>query len=108
MVAGHDVMSTFVRFKLSCHELGIELGRWKDRKPRRDRVCTLCDCGALDDEMHMVYECPALEPVRDQFPHFFEGSQDMRRLFAHKDQTSLVRFVHRCFRLREQMQSDKP
>lgn len=61
----------FLRFKLSSHDLGIELGRWKHRISRCMRTCGLCEQDALDDERHMVFVCPTIQPVRELYPHFF-------------------------------------
>ena len=59
----------FLRFSFSCHDLGVELGRWKHRAARKDRICTYCDEGCLDDELHMISECPAMQVVREQYSH---------------------------------------
>jgi hypothetical protein len=33
-----------------------------------DRKCTLCAMGAVQDEHHVLFVCPALSPVRLDFP----------------------------------------
>ncbi len=40
------------RYRLSSHHLEVEEGRWKGVK-RRDRVCTLCDRGSIENEYHV-------------------------------------------------------
>ena len=40
----------FTRFRLSSHNLKIETGRWS-RMKREDR---LCECGEIQDEMHVI------------------------------------------------------
>ena len=107
--ARRELMTAFVRFKLSSHDLGIELGPWKNKTARDLRTCDFCEQHALDDEYHMIYECPAMQPVRESYPLFFWRSPDMRRLFAHRRQKSLVKLVWDCLGHRRQMQeSDKP
>ena len=42
--------------------------------------------GALDDERHLVFECPALEDLRVAYRQLFGRAVvfDIRRFFAHK------------------------
>ena len=88
---------TFIRFKLGCHGLAIVTGRWHD-VPRAQRLCTRCDMHALDDERHLVFECPAFEGLRREFRQLFgrQVGYDMRRFFAHKDQSAVVLYILRC------------
>ena len=65
---GYRQTYTFVRFKLGCHHLAIETGRW-DGTPRMSRVCQRCQQGALDDERHLVFECPVFEDLRAASRH---------------------------------------
>ena len=46
------------QFRMGSHMLGVETGRWQ-RLPRAQRLCQRCSCGVVDDEAHMVWECPA-------------------------------------------------
>ena len=86
-----------VRFKLGCHSLGIVTGRFR-RVPHHQRLCARCDAGALDDERHLVFECPSFEHLRVQHRQLFgpEVAFDMRLFFAHKDQQSSVHFILAC------------
>ena len=36
---------------------------------RGDRVCKLCQSNEVEDEIHFLFNCPALEPTRAQFIH---------------------------------------
>ena len=94
---GHQRTYNFVRFKLGCHTLGIVVGRWCD-VPRAQRLCHRCDMGALDDERHLVFECPAFEDLRVAYRQLFGQvvAFDMRRFFAHKDQTAVVMYILDC------------
>ena len=91
---------TFVGFKLGCHRLPIETGRW-DGTPRLQRICQRCEQGALDDERHLVFECPAFEHLRVANRPLFgqEVGFDMRRFFAHADQRAVVMYILDCLRL---------
>ena len=54
------------RWRLSCHKLKIETGRYTSPKtPREDRKCALCS--VLDDEQHALFNCKAHRLVRRQF-----------------------------------------
>ena len=45
------------KFRLSCHWLPIERGRYtKPKKARADRVCSLCSNG-IGDEIHALFHC---------------------------------------------------
>ena len=66
---------TVTRFRLSSHNLAIERGRWS-RTPCELR---LCQCGGVQDEKHMIQECPNITPIRERnnelsytLPDFFE------------------------------------
>ena len=54
------------RLRMGSHHLAVETGRWeRPRKvPRAQRVCLLCNVGAVEDEMHFLFECQGLEGVR--------------------------------------------
>ena len=53
----------FTRFRLSSHNLKIETGRWS-RIPREDR---LCECGEIQDELHVTLHCPQTNAIREKF-----------------------------------------
>ena len=99
---GYRATYTFVRFKLACHPLRIVTGRW-DSTPRVLRVCPRCDMTALDDERHLVFECPMFEDLRRRHSHLFGRvvAFDMRRFFAHEDQRAVVLYILGCLRLLE-------
>ena len=93
-------MTEFIRFKLGGHNLRIELGRWKNREPREHRVCLRCHEQALDDERHLVFECPVFEPLRRKYRHLFGQEVDwsMTKFFAHRDQQSVFQYITSCLR----------
>ena len=62
------------RFRLSCHHLAVETGRWRD-VDIDDRKCTLCTMGSVQDEHHVLFVCPALSPVRVDFPTLFSHNR---------------------------------
>ena len=61
-------MQPFLQFRLGYHGLPIATGRWAgtDHVDRTNRVCLACNRDAIGDEMHMLFECAALAPVKQQ------------------------------------------
>ena len=46
------------KFRLSDHNLAIELGRrTKPKVPANNRLCKKCDSNVVEDEMHFILEC---------------------------------------------------
>ena len=54
---GCHVLRDMSRFRTSAHHLRVETGRWE--RPLllwQQRVCDLCDLGAVQDEQHVLLE----------------------------------------------------
>jgi len=86
----------FVQFRLGSHQLPIVLGRFAggQRVARASRVCTHCGSVAVADEMHMIFECPALHTLRQQYAPLFSIDTDtMRSFFAQRDHMQVFKFV---------------
>ena len=56
-----------LRFKIRAGMLYLndEVGRRSKRD--RDRICSMCDCGVVEDVKHFLFTCPKLSHVRDMF-----------------------------------------
>ena len=72
----------FTKLRISCHQLKIETGRYsKPKTPIEDRLCTLCSMGVIENENHMLLECPLYEPDRKLFfanvQTFYTANLDM-------------------------------
>ena len=51
-----------------------------------NRFCTLCQQGVLGDEKNLLYECPALQDLRDRYENLFQAYQgDAMTLFMWQD-----------------------
>ena len=68
-----EQMQKFVRFRLGCHDLPVEVVRHAGVL-RRYRLCLKCTVGAVCDEKHTIYECPAVASLRAQDEHLFRGA----------------------------------
>ena len=96
------IILDMARFRTSSHRCRVETGRW-DRpvKHWRDRVCELCDAGAVQDEKHVLMECgdAALRSIRNNFSDLISDSDGcMSRLMGTHKTVALARFIHSCMR----------
>jgi hypothetical protein len=49
--------NSLTKFRLSCHQLPIETGRYtKPKTPRNQRICTLCRA-SVGNELHAMFRC---------------------------------------------------
>ncbi|KAL3157281.1 hypothetical protein ABBQ38_001513 [Trebouxia sp. C0009 RCD-2024] len=93
-------MQRFLQFRLGCHGLPVAAGRLAgaDHVDRVHRVCTCCSSGAVGDEMHLVFECAALAPLRQRYASLFTVRTDtMRSFFAQQDHLGVFHYVIACF-----------
>lgn len=86
----------YLRFRLSCTRLPVVEGRRGAVVPRHLRLCQQCSMGAMGDQRHVVFECAALQHVRDRFRMLFCGGQTMRDFMNQKDQRLVMQFVVAC------------
>jgi hypothetical protein len=63
---------------------------------RDERFCRRCLSGEVDDEHHMVFDCPALEEVRVQHVGLSAGSADLRSFLA-QESSQVAAFVSADF-----------
>jgi len=92
-----DVMRDVARFRLSSHYLKVETGRWHEI-PRRDRVCDMCGLGQVQDEHHVLLECPVMADIRGRFDSVLDfAGGDVHKLMACK-RDDAAWFVSSCFR----------
>ncbi len=92
-------MQRFLQFRLGSHQLPIVLGRFAGGQhvARANRVCTHCGSVAVADELHMIFECPALQAVRQRYaPLFSTDTNTMRSFFAQQDHMQVFKFVLDC------------
>ena len=61
-----DIRMIVTRWRLSCHKLHVETGRYKTPKvERHQRLCKMC--GILEDEHHALLVCDAHYAIRIRF-----------------------------------------
>jgi hypothetical protein len=90
------VLRAFLRFRLGCHNLPIDQGR-QQGLPRGQRICTRCSLDVVGDEHHLLFTCPAVQHVRQQFLHLFQHRQRSVQMFMWQDDLAgVARFVARA------------
>ena len=96
-------MQRFLQFRLGCHGLPIATGRLAGtgHVGRANRVCLACNCyvysGGVGDEKHMIFECIALAPLRQQHADLFTPRTDtMRSFFAQQNHLGVLNYVIDC------------
>ena len=80
-------------------KLPIVLGRFAGGQhvAGANRVCTHCGSVAVADELHMIFECPALQAVRQRYaPLFSTDTNTMRSFCAQQDHMQVFKFVLDC------------
>jgi hypothetical protein len=65
---------------------------------RADRVCALCGPASLGYEKHLVFECPHLQHIRDQYASLFHCST-MKQFLWQDDIVSVAKFVSEGFEI---------
>ena len=82
------------RWRLSNHRLHVETGRYtKPKTPRKDRVCSLCM--VLEDENHVIYDCPRYDELRSRFQHLIDDRNIKSFLNPQYDKIhDTARFLH--------------
>ena len=92
-------LQCLAQLRLGAARLEVQLGRrQRQRVPRAERVCRLCQPACVEDERHFLLECPAYDGIRAQFgllprqPAADPGAC-MRQFFAHANQSAAARMV---------------
>ena len=58
------------------------------------RFCGKCHAQAIADERHLVFECSAVQPIRDRYPSLFTGpGQTMQQFMWQADIVGVVHFI---------------
>jgi hypothetical protein len=83
------------------------VSRLGHRRTRGQRHCPLCTMGRVEDEYHVLMECPYYDDVRSRHTALFPNRQDtpttyrMRCILNHENQTEVASLVH-CIATRRQ------
>lgn len=94
-----DIRKRYSQFRTGSHWLEIQQGRFKKPKTeRRDRICDKCSMHAIEDEQHMVFDCPFYDECRRRHIGLFANleNKDLRTFCQAQ---SAARFVFDCHKL---------
>ena len=84
----YRAVNRFLCFRTGCHGLPSDVGAHRG-VPRERRFCTLCQQG-IGDDLHLVFECAALQDLRVQMPMIFMGGTNMRGFMQQRDIRSVA------------------
>jgi Reverse transcriptase (RNA-dependent DNA polymerase) len=100
-------VQSLLRFRLGAwHKLAVNAGRFgSSHQPRAERVCMHCNTGGMEDELHVLFECPAYEEVRQRYPLLFtdnvRASMDAPAVLTSEHSADLVDCIHAMYRIKE-------
>lgn len=91
-------LQTFLRFRMGCHGLPRDNACWgPQRVSRMHRICLKCTSNQVGDERHLVFECTALQPIRDKYADLFQVAPlTMRQFMWQPDLLRVALFVVEC------------
>ena len=100
-------------FRISSHKLEIERDRYK-KLDVKDRLCKICNTGAIEDEQYLLFNCSAYHSLRYSFmekvgqtcKNFSILSQDAQLIWLMNNETDDIinlfsRYIYDCFKLRD-------
>ena len=61
-----EIRKCFMSFCINSHKLGIEIGRYK-KFDVKDRLCKVCNTGAVEVEQHLLLNCSAYHSLPYRF-----------------------------------------
>jgi len=100
---GYRKCAVFLQFRIGCHKLPIvAVQHQRPSVPRAARLCLHCDMGALGDEYHVLFECPATRAARAPFAHLFPPGCVMLEFMHHADTRAVARCILACLRVYDQ------
>ena len=86
-----DIHRTIItRWRLSCHSLFIETGRYKIPPiPRSERTCTVCS--VVEDESHALFDCRAHASIRDNYRELLNEYPSTAEILNPKKEIDIIR-----------------
>ncbi len=90
------------RLRCSCHDLRIERDRYLPlsiKPPRHLRTCLMCGSDSIEDEHHMVFDCPLYSTIRFKLADIFSTCLTLDS-FLSRNQGKVAEFIYSCSELR--------
>ena len=109
----YKLRKLLTNFRLSGHSLEIEKGRHaKPKIPVEKRICTRCDLGCIEDELHVLTVCPLYKEERSilfskvNICHCKTVEETFNFILSCKGQVPfyVAIFLEKCFKKRDRIQ----
>jgi hypothetical protein len=104
-IESDETRNVVARFRTSGHNLAVELGR-RTKIPRELRVCQCCNLGLVEDEAHVVFDCPLYFQIRGRFyKELFERNtitRNLQDMFSRESVAYMGQYLRMCDDLRKQ------
>ena len=106
---GNHLITAMARYRMSSHDLNIERERFNNPiTPKNQRICTRCELNEIDDEIHLLCHCSAMNNVREilfdsvtAIINIQPKNEMFLRIMTSRDITvvkSLAQFIYGCFK----------
>ena len=106
---GNHLITSMARYRMSSHDLNIERGRYNNPiTPVNQRICTRCELNEIDDEIHLLLHCSAINNERKilfdsvtAIINIQPTNEMFLRIMTSRDITvvkSLAQFIYGCFK----------
>ena len=88
------------RFRTASHNLMVEQGR-AQKVPRAQRFCPLCrrlEVLVVEDETHMLFDCPTYSNIRESHADLMEAlaTKTVAAFLAQDNQGGIAQFLRKC------------
>ena len=108
-IRGNNFITAMARYRMSSHDLNIERGRFNNPiTPKNQRICTRCELNEIDDEIHLLLHCSAMNNEREilfdsvaAIINIQPTNEMFLRIMTSRDITvvkSLAQFIYGCFK----------
>ncbi len=89
-----QLRKVLAQFRCGNSQLKVVLGAWKG-VPYVERLCRGCDLGKVEDEEHLLLDCPSTQKVRERFCSTFPltHTSTFAELMQTTNTVALAKFV---------------
>ena len=108
-IRGNHLIRAIARYRMSSHDINIERGRFNNPEiPKNQRICTRCELNEIDDKIHLLLHCSAMNNEREilfdslaAIINIQPTNEMFLRIMTSRDITvvkSLAQFIYGCFK----------
>ena len=92
------------RWRLSCHKLKIETGRYtRPKTSREDRKSVICEI--VDDEYHSLFQCKAHRLIRKKYSEMLKAHDNVKNILNPTTTESAMKIALYLSEIEENMKS---